>query len=856
MKKNIITTILFLLLFSGCSEIEKIADDPEKYFQGKILETSGVQGTEDYQLYRELKDSGKLNQEGLYDLASAGYETEVPGTIPPIRVTFAENRYLSINYYRDPGRTIPVDTENCRLHPGDTIYTSKPISINPHSNLFVFDKLQVIRYSDDGERTALYDGIPTAEGLEIRIPADTEATELSVEVMGHYQNRVLTFTDYIVDEKGKKHELDGEWRVNDQKIVGSSVEISPIASYTVSYSYPGKSEYFFVTSLPLSFYHDDAHQKVVFEELTAQSQNREYGVELHPYENTEIRIVYTGVIFPFQTKTIHAGGKEYALKWDSKEVTVPVSHLHWGDTFVIESEGECELTPGKMVIESSEKIGETYRYTLRFPGKESDFIFDPAEYAFDHGTLRFYYQEIPIEDKIQIIDGSRITYEAVDIEDGYRLPDGEHTILVDGENTADEIRNIRFYPIKDVEVLLPQPQFGGMIKYVLNGRELTGPKAVVPCGDSIVMSFVNWNGWISGLMDGTVYVIQDEASQSISFGDLGIDNIFTETEEHKPMLHVDIDRSIGEQTLFSVSASGLNIQEKHFVPMQMNVVPLDISKYSIADAQIGTEEPIVITVKHPNALNGYQIKAEIVKVDTHNHSESDIVYFPNRPYRFTYDLYPKETLTSTETVYKAVRITFSLVPVTRFRQHTVQNGSIEVQFADIAARSLLSGTEQLIDGNREVNVRLLPNDNFCVTGPSVNFCAFETTMKYSKYDSEKDFQKLLKEHPIVKIPKVTFDTHDDYGTCTFRVDSEIVSGESDVLPAQWVTATYDVTDPDYKLDMTELAYEDLTSYEVLNNNLAETWEGSTIRIDVTPEMDGKVIRCSDYFSVLRKGNKK
>ena len=132
---------------------------------------------------------------------------------------------------------------------------------------------------------------------------------------------------------------------------------------------------------------------------------------------------------------------------------------------------------------------------------------------------------------------------------------------------------------------------------------------------------------------------------------------------------------------------------------------------------------------------------------------------------------------------------------------------------------------------------------------------------------EGGFEAFIKEHRSVIQRKFVEEnvetenkdveyTHDDYGTCTFRVDSEIVSGESDVLPAQWVTATYDVTDPDYKLDMTELAYEDLTSYEVLNNNLAETWEGSTIRIDVTPEMDGKVIRCSDYFSVLRKGNKK
>ena len=92
------------ILLTGCASMEA-------KLENTILEKSGICENEDYILYEEYRDAGKLDEEGQYISMSIaeGASSEHVESTDKIHVTFAQNGYLEIWYYTDEAMTCPAN---------------------------------------------------------------------------------------------------------------------------------------------------------------------------------------------------------------------------------------------------------------------------------------------------------------------------------------------------------------------------------------------------------------------------------------------------------------------------------------------------------------------------------------------------------------------------------------------------------------------------------------------------------------------------------------------------------------------------------------------------------------------------
>ena len=269
--------ICIAFLLSGCSEVEDA-----------ILKNVGVMTDEEYEKYRELRDTDQLDQDGYYRQEGillkeeTDIETDTSFCMDGIHVTFAQNAFLEVNYYLDEEMTISVD-KSCYLKPGDCIYASEPICRHPSSNWYQFDHFCVWAYDDSGHRREelFWREEGSEDNLVVHVPADYEGNEISVEPMGKYKEHSIRLTDYYIDSTGQKQEVAGKWCINEEEITGRTFEASPVEELSVDYTYD-PNEYCFVSSNPDSFYHGNGFVK--FESVSADSNIEEYSVELRPVE--------------------------------------------------------------------------------------------------------------------------------------------------------------------------------------------------------------------------------------------------------------------------------------------------------------------------------------------------------------------------------------------------------------------------------------------------------------------------------------------------------------------------------------------------------------------------------------------
>lgn len=69
-----------------------------------------------------------------------------------IQITFASNSFLDIDYFYDEAFTKPIDTRNCFLQKGESIYVSKIDVKNAKSNLYSFSEFRFVEYDSEGKR--------------------------------------------------------------------------------------------------------------------------------------------------------------------------------------------------------------------------------------------------------------------------------------------------------------------------------------------------------------------------------------------------------------------------------------------------------------------------------------------------------------------------------------------------------------------------------------------------------------------------------------------------------------------------------------------------------------------------------
>lgn len=746
----VLCCVLCVLLLSGCSAAGDF-----------ILHQFGVMPEEDYQKYIELRNSGQLDDSGRYTAAELTAEPEFSPPAGSIHVTFAENAYMTVQYYLDENFETPVDPQLCYLKPGERIYAAAPECHHPSSNWYAFDRFCVYAYDEKGTRgEELPWGSETLDsGVVLLVPENCTAAEVSVVPMGKYEKRRLELSDYYTDSVDRAQKPDGTWIVNDKEVSANVLSVSPVEPLVVDYKYDSE-KYDFVSSNPVSFYHEN----------------------------------------------------------------------------------------GLVRFETTYATEDIERYTVALRPLEGRFLFDPDQYLSENGTIIFKYAGRVITEPEYIPDGKTIEYIARP-NSGYDRADKTGKITVNSANpdkTEAELQKItRFYLKKEVNVFLPQPNAGGTIEYIANGKTIAENPCLLSSGTEIKMKFRNWNGWTRNakVMGEVSYTVTDqEQGQTVSLEGLDINtDVFTEADRHKPTLKVILTDSVKGEFKFDVNASGSGPQTEldYTSGNKTTFIPdfLGQRDRSIFSGKIGTYPGVRLTVKDDTILSGYALKLDIVMKDTRGNAYRSIRYIKELPVEEEIELYAKANVSNDPKVYETVTVTVSEVEVVTYRARSVDNAEISAAFHDITAPCVLKDGD-ILEPSRNVEITVVPENGYYVSGAKGNDGRYSETMKYSKW--EKNCQKILDKHPVKKIWYVTLNGTDSYGNCVYKLDGAVVSGRVEIREGQKLTLDYTLTDPNRKIVRSgPMGF------------LAGVIYGETERctIPISETLDGRTIQRSDYIKV-------
>ena len=340
--------VLCSVVLSGCS-------DAGGLLRSVIFDKAEIKEDKEYIEYKSLLDNGRLADNGEITDAEHLYDKiPVDSHTDKIHATFAENRYLKITYYLNEERTNKIDTTDCYLNPGDTIYAQIQ-STNKISNMYGLSHFLITEYSDDSRIKSQIQQ-PMAGNLVYCIPIDFKGKELSIAPIGKYSNRKLSLQSYYLDD-GEKRTLGnaGRWYINDEPCTGNSAEISPIVSYALKYEFDSNN-YFYVSSDPSCFTKDPNSVGLVeFWSADPTVGKSNYSVQLHPFLalsiNTEEKASLQ--LNDSEKETIKKG-----KSWSNEK-------LKFGDVIVVETKKGCTISGDYQHIHvDKDPIVGGYRYTL------------------------------------------------------------------------------------------------------------------------------------------------------------------------------------------------------------------------------------------------------------------------------------------------------------------------------------------------------------------------------------------------------------------------------------------------------------------------------------------------------------
>lgn len=114
-------------------------------------------------------------------------------------------------------------------------------------------------------------------------------------------------------------------------------------------------------------------------------------------------------------------------------------------------------------------------------------------------------------------------------------------------------------------------------------------------------------------------------------------------------------------------------------------------------------------------------------------------------------------------------------------------------------------------------------------------------------ETESDVTDVLEKIMDVKrIFNVILDTKCDYGTCTYKLDGEVVSGTVQLQEGQELILTYKITNKDYAF---------ANKSEGIDGFIHDLFKSSerTVIIPVTADLEGATINVNDWFDIVKKG---
>ena len=827
-KKMLFAVLCSALLLSGCSGIESFLDE-------QIKSKSGIAEDVNYQTYQTYSDGGKLDSEGYY--SEAVFETEgEDGIVSPSAptISFSRNSFLNVKYYLDEGRTQEIVASQKQIPVGSSIYADVSLDNSVPSTTYDFSGFRLYEVEVDGDRGLLNTLTLDENGLLLAITAEYEGKDLVIVPVGEYSTREVSLKSSYIDVAETEHNLAGTWYVNDTPISGTSAEINPISSYIISYDFDG-SRYFYLSSEPECYYSNNEDGVIIFNKREATDETLDYEVKLHEYLTVKIR----------SNELRHVKINNGANQEINAGNDLEIPRLKYGDSVVIITDKPWnEIKNCKdLVCISDEDLTYLYKYTMTVPEKGAEFRFDPSEYTYDHGEVSFFCMGSEVTSPVELAQGRTIIYEQKNADSGYRLPDGNHEIVVStSEQTRDEIENIHFIESVDVKVSLPQPKYGGEIEYYVEGKRIYSPQFSCDSGTVITMKFAPWEGWINKFNNGETYLVTDTSSQTVKIQNSDVDNAFEEDPNHKPELTIVLAKGLDENMRFTLEASGLDPNDYQYVPEWYRSDYTIISKHAI-----GTEKGISLSIGNSAIQAGTAIKIQVEKTGE-DKSKTKTEKVTNTETRLVNSLaelqkpievYGPYYTGHSAVWYSTVKITISLVDVKTYTElKALTNSTVEVRKASTGE---VLKTGNLLEGSEKVTITITPANGYYITGKSVKENLYQNTVEFKNLLS--DAEKIISEHPVKKYVEVNLDATDSYGTCKFTVDNQVVSGKVYLKDGDKVSLEYKITDSAYVID----GASGLFGSSIGKNEKEKT---ETIIIDST--YDGKTLNRETFGIKVRK----
>ena len=297
-----------------------------------------------------------------------------------IQVSFGKNSYFDIDYYYDEAFTQPIDTTNCWLNKGDSIYVSGIKTKNAKSNLYFFSEFRFVKYNKEDKRDGVVETSTETEGKIYTLPIDFDGNGISVLPIGTYKDREIELDSYYFNSDGNPVEFtDKMWRINEggELFANGTQTISPVESYTLSFDYsPYNDSYYFVKSTPECFYHKGTDSEVVFSKINSNEETQKFRVEMHRFINLQIKDTEhqwlvddwfdKGAIIKIEknSETLDEYQKG-SSEFKRKEINIP--KLKIGDTVSITVVKKYKLVSPNLCLTNPIPVEEGYQYTIQFP---------------------------------------------------------------------------------------------------------------------------------------------------------------------------------------------------------------------------------------------------------------------------------------------------------------------------------------------------------------------------------------------------------------------------------------------------------------------------------------------------------
>ncbi|MCM1107182.1 MAG: hypothetical protein NC355_09605 [Blautia sp.] len=307
----------------------------------------------------------------------------------------------------------------------------------------------------------------------------------------------------------------------------------------------------------------------------------------------------------------------------------------------------------------------------------------------------------------------------------------------------------------------------------------------------------------------------------------------------KSKLTVVLDSSVGFDTMFEITASGINESGIYYSKQRFH------GDLTVFDGTVGLDEKVQIAAKESALENGCALKVSIEKTDGNSQKLEEIKYIKSVPGSVDIALYNDTgIITNLNKIYKEINVKISLVRVSVYDKPDIANAGITVKLADDAGGAVLTEGD-VAEPSREVQVTITPEQGYYISGKHVENNTYVKEMKFSKYLS--DIDEIIKEHTVKKLYRITLNKTDPYGTCVYKLNGKEISGTTiSVREEDELTLTYELTDADYKIVRESDGFFDGIGVW-RRNTFSKTKE--TVTIPLSADIDGTTIERSQYIKV-------